>query len=223
MKPKTYRLVCFDLDGTLIALNDGLAYWSTLHQTLQDPEEGTRFEKKWMGKFDRGEITYKEWLDADLGEYRKLGMIKADFERAARKHRLIPGVKETILELHRRGYKLAIISGSLNILIDTLFPAHPFDDVFVNKIFFNKEGKIEGWKETVYDQGTKHKALHAICKREDIRIEETVFVGDGENDIDILQEAGLGIAFCPESEKVTAAADVVIRKCDLASILTHLG
>ncbi len=218
-----YKLVCFDLDGTLIAGSEHPKYWSTLHRDIQGEEEGARFEEEWIGKFRRGEISYKEWLGADISEYQRLGATKADFERVAKKHGLAPGAKETVLELHRRGYRLAVISGSLNILIDTLFPDHPFDDVFVNEVFFDDQGRIAGWQDTVYDQGSKHKAMREICEREGIRPEETIFVGDGENDIDILKEAGLGIAFCPESEQVSEAADVVIRERDLALILTHLG
>ena len=65
--------------------------------------------------------------------------------------------------------------------------------------------------------------MHRILACEGIDISETVFVGDGENDIAILKEAGLGIAFCPKSNKVREAADVVIEKRDVREILKHLG
>ncbi len=219
---RPYRLVCFDLDGTLVEGSEHPQYWNTLHRDIQGAEEGARFEAEWLGRFKRGEISYKEWLDADLSAYKELGATKEEFERAARKHRLAKGARETIRELHRRGCKLAVISGSLNTLIDTLFPDHPFDDVFVNEVRFDEDGRIASWRDTVYDQGSKHEAMRLICEREGIDLAHTVFVGDGENDIDILREAGLGIAFCPESDAVRAAADVVIERRDLREILPHI-
>ena len=92
----------------------------------------------------------------------------------------------------------------------------------MNNVYFDEGGSILRWEDTIYDEGSKHKALHAICAREDIPLSETVFVGDGENDIDILHAAGLGIAFCPKSEKVSAAADIVVMNNDLREILRHL-
>ncbi len=215
-----YKLVCFDVDGTLIS-DEGGKYWERLHAMLEG-DRGKNVQKERSSLFREGRLSYKGWVDLDVGGFKDGGFTKKDFERVARTHTLLPGAHETVLELHRRGYKLAIISGSLGILIDTLFPGHPFDDVFVNEVSFDEEGRISGWKVTVFDVGTKHKALHAICAREGIRIGETVFVGDGENDIDILKEAGLGIAFCPKSKKVEEAADVVIGKKDLCEVLKHL-
>ncbi len=216
-----YKLVCFDIDGTLIS-DDRQNYWGTLHQEIEGEEEGTRIEEKFHAAFKAGEITYKDWVDSDIRGFQKAGATKEEFLRAARRHTLHPGAREAVHELKRRGYKLAVISGSLNVLIETLFPDHPFDDIFTNLISFDEDGRIASWRDTVFDQGGKHKALHAICKREGIPLAETVFVGDGENDIDILQEAGLGIAFCPKSEKVSKAADVVVTKKDVREILKYL-
>ncbi len=215
-----YKLVCFDVDGTLIS-DEGGKYWERLHAALEG-ERGKTVQKERTRLFQEGKLSHERWVDLDVGGFKDCGFTKADLERVARTHELLPGARKTALELHTRGYKLAVISGSLGILIDTLFPDHPFDDVFVNEISFDKEGRIKDWKATVFDAGTKHKALHAICERERIPLSEAVFVGDGENDIDILKEAGLGIAFCPKSEKVAAAADVVVRKKDLWEILKHL-
>jgi len=218
-KPK-YKLVCFDVDGTLID-DDGEKYWHRLNHQLRG-EKGHQDQLARYKLFCEGKLGYKEWVDIDIEDLRREGNKKKEFERVARTHHMIPGARETVLELHKRGYKLAVISGSLNILIDTLFPDHPFDDLFTNEIAFDDEGKITSWKATVYDEGTKHKALHAICKREGIKLSETVFVGDGENDIDILQEAGLGIAFCPKTKKVEDAADIIIKKKDMKEILKYL-
>jgi len=217
-----YKLVCFDIDGTLVEDYMGGNYWMTLHRVFEGEEEGMRINDGRRARFHSGEIDYKKWVDLDVSSFKMLGKRKGDFEDATRLHRLFLGAKETILELKARGYHLALISGSLSILIETLFPDHPFDDIFTNEIYFNADGTVRSWKATVFDHGSKHKAMHEICKREKIPLSQAVFVGDGENDIDILEEAGLGIAFCPKSERVATAADVVIRKKDVREILKYL-
>lgn len=215
-----YRLICFDVDGTLISDDNG-NYWSNLH-TFLEGREGERIQAERVALFREGKLDYGEWVALDLGDFRKKEFTREDFVRVAHHHIIAPGAEETLAELRRMGCKIAVISGSLNVLFETLFPDFVFDDVFLNEILFDEAGKITSWKETVYDEGTKHKALHTICKREGIDISETVFIGDGENDIDILKEAGLGIAFCPKSDKVREAADVVIEKRDMREILKYL-
>lgn len=74
----------------------------------------------------------------------------------------------------------------------------------------------------LFDEGTKHKALQRLCTHGKIPLSQTMFVGDGENDSDILCEAGLGIAFCLKSKRVAEAADIVITKRDLHEILKVL-
>ncbi len=215
------KLVCFDLDGTLIDEFEGHEYWGTLHRTIEG-EVGQRKNLQRMADYKAGKISYRDWVDLDLGDFQKLGATKADFEKAAQKHALFPGAKEAVRELHARGYKLAVISGSLNIFIDFLFPDHPFDDVFANEVWFDDEGKIAGWKDTVYEDGAKHKALRMICEREGIDIKDSVFVGNYDNDIDAMEAAGFAIAFLPKSEGVRAVADVVIEKKDVREILKHI-
>jgi phosphoserine phosphatase len=218
---KKYQLICFDVDGTLIADNEGHGYWNTLHHVIEG-EEGIRKNNERLKLFLEKKITYKEWVELDFLGFKEHGLTKDDFIRAANIHKLSLHAREVILELKRKGYKLAIISGGIDILVDTLFPDHPFDDMFINKIFFSKDGTVSGWENTAYDGGSKHQALISICHRENIDLAHTVFIGDGENDIDILEEAGLGIAFCPKSDKVRQAADVIVEVPDMREILKHL-
>ncbi len=216
----TYKLVCFDIDGTLISDAEG-TYWERLHRELEGVE-GSRKQAARAARFRAGKLTYKEWVDRDLGDLKARGTTREEFVAIARSQPLMPGSLETLRELRRRGVKLAVIAGSLNVLVETLFPPGIFDEVFINEVLFDERGRIASWTETVYDEGTKHRALRAICARESITLSETVFVGDGENDRDILRVPGLGIAFCPKSDRV-AAADVVIRKRNVREVLRHVG
>lgn len=216
-----FKLVCFDLDQTLIDDEERLGFWTRLHREL-DTEEGIRRNVERVEAFKRGDFSYPDWVRMDLETFRELGATKQDFERVARKQKLMAGAKEVIDALQREGYVLGVISGSLDILLDTLFPEHPFDEVFANRIRFARDGTIAGWEVTAFDQGTKGEALRQLCEREGILLDEAVFVGDGENDIDALEAAGLGIAFCPEKDAVSQAADVTLKERDLRGILPHL-
>ena len=131
---------------------------------------------------------------------------------------------ETLRELKRKGLRLAIISGSINILLEKLIPNYDeiFDDVFLSRIYFDDKGNISEMKVTEYDVEKKAEALKLIAKRENISLKECVFVGDYLNDIKVMEEAGLGIAFNCQEEKLKEVADVVIEKKDLREVLRHI-
>src|SRR3989344_5720156 len=97
-----------------------------------------------------------------------------------------------------------------------------FEDVFLSRIYFDENGKIAKVEATEFDIEKKADALKMIAKREKISLKECVFVGDYLNDIKVMQEAGLGIAFNCQHEEVKKAADVVIEKKDLREILPHI-
>ena len=73
-----------------------------------------------------------------------------------------------------------------------------------------------------FDMDKKAEALKQIAKREKIRLEECVFVGDYLNDIKIIREAGLGIAFNCQHDELKKISDVVIEKKDLREVLKYI-
>ena len=149
---------------------------------------------------------------------------KQDFFKALESLKLMDGAIETLQELKKNGIKLAIISGSLNVVLEKFIPNHSefFDDVFLSKIYFDAEGNIERVEATEFDMEMKAEALKRIAKRENINLEECVFVGDYLNDTKAIEEAGLGIAFNCDHDELKKVADVVIDKKDLREILGHI-
>ena len=97
-----------------------------------------------------------------------------------------------------------------------------FDDVFLSRIYFDEKGNISKVDATEFDMDGKAIALRKIAERENISLKECVFVGDYLNDLKTIKEAGLGIAFNCNYDKVRKAADVVIEKKDLREILGHI-
>jgi len=216
-----YKLACFDVDGTLI---DNITFsWQLFHDYFQTDKHRREDAKM---KFYNRKISYKEWAEHDIGLWKEKNANKKDFFEAMEKGglKLMEGAMETLIELKKRKIKLAIISGSLNIMLEKFIPNYNeiFDDVFLSRIYFDENGDIARIEATEYDMEGKALALRKIAEREKIKLEECVFVGDYLNDKKIMEEAGLAIAFNCRFDELKNAADVVIDKKDLREILRHL-
>lgn len=214
-----YKLVCFDVDGTLI---DNVKFsWQIFHDYFQTDRHRREDAKN---KFFNGQITYKEWAEHDINLWKEGNAKKEEFFKAIGHLRLMNGAMETLKELKKSGIKLAIISGSLNIMLEKFIPNYEefFDDVFLSRIYFDEDGSISKVDATEYDLDGKALALRKIADREGISLKDCVFIGDYLNDFKIIQEAGLGIAFNCEYDELKKAADVVIDKKDLREILKHV-
>ena len=170
----------------------------------------------------RNEITYGEWFYGDLELLTGRGATRDRILDAIAPMRLMPGALETLSALKQRGHKLGVISGGLEIVLDSLLPEHEFDHVLINKILFGDHGEIVGGVPTKFDVARKAAGLKMIAAKENIPLESCVFVGDNFNDISVMQAAGLGIAFNCKSEELAQVADVVIGGEDLREILEYI-
>ncbi len=214
-----YKLVCFDVDGTLV---DNVKFsWQVFHDYFQT-NKNKREEVK--NKFLNKEISYLEWAQHDINMWKEKNAKKVDFLKAIEPLRLMKGAMETLLELKKNGLKLAVISGSINIVLEKFIPNYNeiFDDVFLSRIYFDEQGNIAKIEPTEFDMIRKAEALKNIADREKISLNECVFVGDYLNDRKVIQEAGLGIAFNCMHDKLKKVADVVIEKKDLREVLKYI-
>ena len=211
-----YKVVCFDLDGTVI--DETIFIWQTIHDAITlDHKKRWKYEKQYYNK----EISYEEWAVLDVELWKEAGATKDDILKSLKDIRLMKGAKETIIELKKRGYKLAIISGSLNFAIEKVLPEYEelFDHIYLSKVFFGEDRKINRMIPTKYDFEHKATAMREIAEKEGISPKECIFIGDHRNDVYAAELAGFSIAFNSKSEELNKVADVVIKKKDMREIL----
>ncbi|MDD5306868.1 MAG: HAD-IB family phosphatase [Deltaproteobacteria bacterium] len=213
-----YPLVCFDLDGTLV--DDTIYIWKTLHEGFAtDPDA----RKRAHDDFASGRITYERWFAHDLALLAAAGATKPRIETLLDKLRPMRGAREVLASLRAAGHKIAIISGSLDIVIDRLFPDFAFDHVLVNRIRFARGGRIAGGEHTPYDLERKADGLKELCRREGLSAAQAAFVGDNVNDVWVARAAGLAIAFNCKSEELRKTCAVEVKGRDLRAVLRHLA
>ncbi len=232
-----YKLVAFDVDDTLVESPVYFPHiWRVLNQKFGTKKEDDKIE----ARYRKGEINYEQWVYEILSLYKKKGVNKKKMMDAVSQIKPVKGAHETLKRLKKAGMKLGIISGSLDIVLNTAFPDVSFDYLEINKIFFDSNGKIKGWKPTQYGDGSgKAKGLISMVrdmydidetervlakvdsssrsyvkKCIDYYLERSVYVGDGRNDALAIKTAGCGILFCPhpDDSELRKITNVVIEK-----------
>lgn len=214
---RKFDLVAFDVDGTLV--DDTVFVWQTLHDYFcTDPASRQHAFNSYM----TGQSTYAEWFAHDMKLLIEAGAMRDSMLSAINGMKLTKGAIETLEALRRRGVKLAILSGSLDIVVEKFGLAPYFDDIYINRIKFDEFGRVSSWKPTAYDVHDKGAGLREIASKHSISMERTAFVGDNFNDIEAARAAGFSIAFNCKSEELARVASVVVPGGDLQAILPFL-
>lgn len=216
---KGYRVVGFDLDGTLLR---GIDFsWTVVWKYLAFPEA---VYKGAMRDYRKGKTTYQEWCDIACIQFRAKGLRRADFPTIVKDITVTKNLRETLKILRSSGIVLALISGGIDTFIEEKIPdaAELFDYICVNRLRFDQpSGLISGANATPFDFEGKTLALNAICTRQGCSLKEAVFVGEGFNDEDVVNKVGLSIAY-PPGEMAIDAASISVMDDDLSKILDHI-
>ena len=209
---RSKRLVVMDMDSTLISIEviDELA---RAHGVAAQVAAVTELAMA-------GEMDYDESLRRRLALLRGLdvGVLK----RLAAELPLSDGAERLIRALKRLGYRTAVISGGFSIAADVLKAQLGIDYAYSNTLEI-ADGKLTGRViGPIVNAQRKAELLDTIAQSEGVLLDQVIAVGDGANDLLMLEKAGLGIAFRAKP-KLRAAADLAISAGGLDSILYLLG
>jgi len=206
------RLVCFDMDSTLIQTEviDELAHRAGVG------DEVSRITESAM----RGEIDFKQSFIKRVSLLK--GLDESVMKEIADNLPITDGAERLFKTLKQCGYKTAILSGGFTYFGNHLKTKLGVDYVFANELEI-KDGKLTGKHlNEIVDGQRKAELLKLLAFKEDIHLEQVIAVGDGSNDLPMLQLAGLGIAFHAKP-KVKASAKQAISTIGLDAILYLLG
>ena len=212
LERRAKRLVVMDVDSTLIQ--------DEVIDLLADEAGCSAEVAELTRQAMAGDI---EFADALHERVRLLaGTPASAIERVADRIQLTPGARTFVRTLKRLGYTVAIVSGGFSAITDRLASTLGIEHSHANQLEIVDgvlTGKIVG---PVVDRAGKAEVLRAISEAEGIPLSQTVAVGDGANDLDMLAAAGLGIAFNAKPT-VRAQADTALSVPYLDAILFLLG
>ncbi|MBY4675685.1 phosphoserine phosphatase SerB [Marinobacterium arenosum] len=206
------RLVVFDMDSTLIEAEviDELAKEAGVGDQVIEITEAAM----------RGEIDFNESFRRRVGLLK--GLDESVLERIAERLPLTEGAEELVSNLKALGFKTAILSGGFTYFGEYLRRKLGFDYVYANELDI-RDGKVTGEVTgTIVNGERKAELLREIAAREGVRLEQTIAVGDGANDLPMLSIAGLGIAFRAKP-LVRQSAKQAISTLGLDGILYLIG
>ncbi len=206
------RLVCFDMDSTLIEAEviDELA------KAAGVGEEVAAITEQAM----RGELDFTQSFKRRVGLLK--GLDESVLEGIAESLPITEGAEELIRTLRALGYKTAILSGGFTYFGEHLQEKLGIDYVFANELAI-ESGKVTGEvKGQVVDGQRKAELLKQLAEKEGLNLQQVIAVGDGANDLPMLSLAGLGIAFRAKP-LVKESADHAISELGLDGILYLLG
>lgn len=212
LRRRAKRLVVLDVDSTLI----------------QDEAIDVLAERAGVGaevagitaRAMAGELEFTESLRARVSLL--AGLTQADLDSVRASLRLTPGAQTFVRTLHRVGYYVGVVSGGFTFVTDRFVDELGLDFAAANELELVDgvvTGRLEG---PIVDRAGKADALTRFAEQFGVPASQTVAVGDGANDIDMLEVAGLGVAFNAKTA-LRRAADTSVNLPYLDTVLFVLG
>jgi len=216
---KFKRLAFFDFDGTLTDAEEFI--YTEIRKALVIPE--SVFHEDFRA-YRAGELSYPEWVNRDIAIFKKYQLTKEKLRQIVGDIRPMMGARETLKVLRERHFGIVVVSGGIDLAVEVSYPDHAelFDEVYINRYFFDIDGKLQSAVPTPYDQKHKATCIKDVCKKHGVDIKDTVFTGDNVNDVEAAQTAGISFAFNTDKSSLIAAATHHIKEKDLREILKYI-
>ena len=212
LQRKSKRIVMLDMDSTLIEQE----VINLLGQAAGKSSEIEAITDKAMA----GDLDFKTALIERVSLLK--GLDHNILSQVREQISLTKGAKKLVDELHQQGHKVGVVSGGFIEVIEPILKSLEIDFYRANKLKIQDgvlTGEIDG---PLIDSHAKRMALEEFADQEQVQLEQTVAIGDGANDLEMIKAAGLGIAFNAKP-KVSAAADTTISNQDLSTVLLLMG
>ncbi|WP_344062230.1 phosphoserine phosphatase SerB [Microbacterium pumilum] len=167
----------------------------------------------------RGEVDFATSLRSRV--HALAGVPVSSFARVLARIQPTPGVRELIEAVHSRGGRVGVVSGGFHEILDTIAPELGVDAWRANRLAVS-EGMLTGSVDgEIVDAEGKAVALRAWAADAGLPLSRTIAIGDGANDLRMMADAGLGVAFNAKPA-VRERADVVVGPVDLAEVIALL-
>jgi phosphoserine phosphatase len=208
-----FRLVVFDLDGTL---TQERSVWEYVHKKLG---KWYGFADHYQKQFLAGEISYDEFCERDAQVWK--GMKEEELIEIAKTVPFHPGVDELIKYLKNKGLKLTLVSSGLSVLSNWVHQQYGFDYSISNDLL-HENGILTGRVriQVYYDQ--KAKWVKTILKQFGVKPEESIAIGDSAGDLEMFRVAGFSIAFNSSCKDLDRIATFCVESQNLTDIIPKL-
>ena len=210
---KQFKIVIFDLDGTLTRER---SIWEYIHKQLG---KWYGFAEAYQKKFLAGLISYEEFCELDAKVWK--GMRVGELVEIAKTVPFHTGADELIGVLKSKGLKLALVSSGLSVLSDWVHERYGFDYSVSNDLL-HEDGILTGKVriQVYYDQ--KAKWVEKILETFGMASEESMAIGDSSGDIEMFKKVGFSVAFNSACAELDQIANACIQSENLADIIRQL-
>jgi phosphoserine phosphatase len=206
------RLVVLDVDSTFIrqeAIELLAAKVGVLDQVSLITESAMR-----------GELDFEQSLRARVALLK--GLPESVINQVQKEIILTDGAEDLVATLHTKGHSVALVSGGFIDIIEPMIRDLSIKYYKANKLEITGGLLTGGLIGPIIDRAAKATALHEFANASGVAIENTVAIGDGANDLDMMAAAGVSIAFNAKPI-VVAAADLAITEPSLRSVIDLIG